>query len=199
MWVVKIGGSLNEDPRLPAWLDLFASLGGGRVILVCGGGAFADEVRRAQSRWCFDDLAAHNMAVLAMMQSAYLAKGLEPRLQTARDPAEAQRVLHASRAALWLPFDWLRDEPGPATNWDNSGDSIALDLALRLNAERLLLVKSCPIDAGAALADCAAAGIVDGRFLALAAEAAFPIELRQCTEIARVRSQLLCENRCAGG
>ncbi|MDE2396898.1 MAG: aspartate kinase, partial [Burkholderiales bacterium] len=87
MWVVKIGGSLNDDPLLRDWLALFAELGGGRVTLVCGGGAYAEEVRRAQRRWGFDDLAAHNMAVLAMMQSAYQAQGIEPRLQLATSQA----------------------------------------------------------------------------------------------------------------
>ena len=63
MWVVKIGGSLNTDPLLPEWLDLLVQLGGGRVTLVCGGGAFADEVRRAQAHWHFDDLAAQGIMI----------------------------------------------------------------------------------------------------------------------------------------
>jgi len=58
MWVVKIGGSMNHDPLLPQWLDLLSQLGGGRVTVVCGGGSFADEVRREQARWHVDDLAA---------------------------------------------------------------------------------------------------------------------------------------------
>ena len=48
-----------------------ARLGGGRVTLVCGGGAFADVVRQAQGHWGFVDLSAHNMAVLAMLQAAW--------------------------------------------------------------------------------------------------------------------------------
>ena len=48
MWVVKIGGSLCGDPVLLQWLDLLTQLGGGRVTIVCGGGSFADEVRRVQ-------------------------------------------------------------------------------------------------------------------------------------------------------
>ncbi len=191
MWVVKIGGSLNRDPLLPAWLDLMAQLGGGRVTLVGGGGAFADEVRRTQEHWQFDDLPAHNMAVLAMAQSAYLAHGLDPRLPVVRNHADLRRVLHSGQAAIWLPMDWLRDAPDAATNWDNSSDSIALDLARELNAERMLLVKSCAVDPAASLADLSAAGIVDARFLDRAQGTGFPIDVLQRTDLERARTLLL--------
>lgn len=195
MWVVKIGGSLNADPLLPQWLELLAQLGGGRVTLVCGGGGFADEVRRTQSHWQLDDLAAHNMAVLAMVQTAYLAHGLQPALRLAADKAELHQALHAGHAALWLPYDWLRDRPGPDTNWANSGDSIALDLARRLNAERMVVVKSCPIDPAATLADLGAGRVLDSRFATLAAGASFPIDVIHRTELARMRSLLLGDVR----
>ena len=136
MWVVKLGGSLNADPLLPQWLELLAQLGGGRVTLVCGGGAFADEVRREQARWQFDDVAAHNMAVLAMVQSAYMAHALQPALQLARDKAEIHQVLRGGQTAVWLPYEWLRERAGTDASWDNSSDSMALDLARQLNAER---------------------------------------------------------------
>jgi 5-(aminomethyl)-3-furanmethanol phosphate kinase len=198
MWVVKIGGSLNGDPLLPRWLELMAQLGGGRVTLVCGGGGFADEVRRVQSHWRFDDLAAHNMAVLAMAQSAYLAHGLNPLLHLARTQPELHRVLHSGHTALWLPLEWLRDKAGPYTNWDNSGDSIALDLARKLNAERMVVVKSCAIDPAATLGQLGEAGVLDRHFVTLARGAAFPIDVLQRTELARVRSLLLGEDRPIG-
>jgi aspartokinase-like uncharacterized kinase len=198
MWVVKIGGSLNNDPLLPQWLELFAQLGGGRVTLVCGGGAFADEVRRAQGQWHFDDLHAHNMAVLTMAQSAYLASALQTGLRLARNKAEIHQVLHGGHTALWLPFDWLHDQPGPDANWDMSSDSMALDLARKLNAERMVVVKSCAIDPAASLAELAAASVLDGRFVALAAGASFPIDVVHRAELARMRSMLLGEVRLNG-
>ena len=36
-WIVKIGGSLNTNPNLPAWLNLFTQCGGGRVTVVSKG------------------------------------------------------------------------------------------------------------------------------------------------------------------
>ena len=68
MWIVKLGGSLGRDPVLKEWLDTLVALGSGRVVIVPGGGGFAEEVRDQQELWRFDDLAAHNMAVLAMAQ-----------------------------------------------------------------------------------------------------------------------------------
>lgn len=195
MWVVKLGGSLNSDALLPAWLDLLAQLGGGRVTIVCGGGAFADEVRRAQAHWRFDDLPAHNMALLAMAQTAYLAQGLNPKLKLATRPAEIRNVLHGGHTALWLPLDSLRNEPGPDANWDVTSDSLALELAQQLNAERLVLVKACAIHPAASLADLDAAGIVDRRFARWAGAAALPIDLMQHTELARMRAMLLGDTR----
>ena len=195
MWVVKLGGSLNRDPLLPQWLELLTQLGGGRVTLVCGGGSFADEVRRSQVRWKFDDLPAHNMAVLAMAQSAYMALGLNPKLHLVSTMADVHRVLHSGHTALWMPMDWLRNEPGPYTNWDNSSDSIALDLARLLNAEHMLVVKSCAIDPALSLAQLAESGVVDSRFVSLANGAAFPIDVLQRTDLARARALLLGDHR----
>jgi 5-(aminomethyl)-3-furanmethanol phosphate kinase len=198
MWVVKLGGSLNTDPLLPGWLDLLAQLGGGRVTIVCGGGTFADEVRRVQTHWHFDDLAAHNMAVLAMAQSAYLAHGLNPALRMAATQAEIRRVLHGGHTALWLPIGQRRDQPGADANWGVTSDSMALDLARQLNAERLVIVKACEIHPAASLSDLSGAGILDRRFAALAAGAACSIDIVQRTELARMRVLLLGEQRSVG-
>src|SRR5882762_7098008 len=111
MWIIKLGGSLAQDPRLPRWLEMLAELGGGRVLVVPGGAAFADAVRTAQAQWHFDDLAAHNMAVLAMAQTAHLFHALEPRLVLVTDEEEIRRALRAGQVALWMPLTLLRDAP----------------------------------------------------------------------------------------
>lgn len=195
MWVVKLGGSLTTDPVLPHWLDLLAQLGGGRVTIVCGGGSLADEVRRAQALWQFNDLAAHNMAVLAMAQAGYQLQAMSPSLQLAARKSEIAQVLHKGRAAIWLPFELQRDEPDSRTNWGATSDTIALDLARDLNAERLVVVKSCPIDPTQSLAQLGAAGVLDEGFGERAHGAAFPIEIMDKSELPRMRSLLLGDPR----
>ena len=49
MIVVKIGGSLGKADALRSWLAVLAR-GKGRVVVVPGGGAFADGVREEQRR-----------------------------------------------------------------------------------------------------------------------------------------------------
>lgn len=177
MWVVKISGSLNRDPLLPLWLELMAQLGGGRVTIVCGGGSFVDEVRLSQAHWCLDDLAARNMAVLAMGQMAYLAQGLEPRLRMAVSEASIRQVLRAGHTALWLPVELLRDGPDADAKWDATSDSIALDLACRLNAEHLVLVKASVI-------------ALERRVESIAHGAGLPIDIVHRTDLARMRTLL---------
>jgi aspartokinase-like uncharacterized kinase len=190
MWVVKIGSSLSKDPLLPLWLELMAQLGGGRVTIVCGGGSFAEAVRLSQAHWRFDRLPARNMAVLAMAQMAYLAQGLEPRLQLAVNEANIRRVLRAGQTALWLPLDLLREQPGADTTWQASADNFALDLACRLNAEHLVLVKPCVIDPTASLAELSKAGILERGFASIATAAGLPIDIVHCADLARMRALL---------
>ena len=198
MWIVKLGGSLCADPILPQWLDLLAQLGGGRVTLVGGGGTFADEVRRLQSHWQFNDLAAHNMAVLAMAQTAYQLNAMNPALQLASSRSDIRRVLHKGQTALWLPFELQREQADAQTTWDVTSDSLALDLARRLNAERMVVIKSCRIEPKATLAQLSEEGIVDKRFASLAEGAAFPIEILHKDELDAMRALLFGEIRMLG-
>jgi len=199
MWVVKLGGSLTTDPVLPHWLDLLAQLGGGRVTIVCGGGTLADEVRRVQALWQFNDLAAHNMAVLAMAQTGYQLHALNPTLQLVTRKSDIANVLHKGRAAIWLPFELQRDKPDARTNWGATSDTIALDLARDLNAERLVVVKSCAIDPSHTLAQLGATGVLDEGFAGRARGVAFPIEIMEKSELPRMRSLLLGEPRHLDG
>jgi hypothetical protein len=191
MWIVKLGGSMAHDPRLAGWLAMLAEVGGGRVTVVPGGGIFAEAVRASQRRWAFDDLPAHNMAVLGMAQTAHLFHALEPRLALAVDEAGIRRTLHAGQPALWLPFTLLRDAPDTLTSWEVTSDSLALWLARILNAERLVLVKACKVPPGSTLAELTTQGVLDVRFERWANEAPFPIEVVEGDGVELVRNALL--------
>ncbi|HWH74280.1 MAG TPA: aspartate kinase [Methylibium sp.] len=199
MWVVKLGGSLAREAVLPQWLEMLAEVGGGRAIVVPGGGPFADQAREAQAWWQLDDLAGHNMAVLGMAQTALMMQALCPALQLAADEAQIREVLRRGQTALWFPLDLLRTRADELTHWGVSADSLSLWLARRLHAERLLVVKACAIDAKRSFAQLGEAGVLDSEFAGLAREAAFPIDLLEQSEVARARALLLADSTCGSG
>lgn len=185
MWVVKLGGSLCADASageaaaapLRDWLAMLAEAGAGRVVIVPGGGRFADAVREAQAQWHFDDLAAHNMALLAMAQTAHLLCALHPALQRCDREADIATALRHGRVPVWSPLEAQRDQADADTHWGVTSDSLALGLAQRLGAQRLVLVKSCAIDPALTLAQLSERGIVDSEFAARAADAACAIDV----------------------
>jgi 5-(aminomethyl)-3-furanmethanol phosphate kinase len=191
MWIVKIGGSVNTDPHLPEWLNVLTQLGGGRVVLVGGGGRFADAVREHQAHWKFNDLAAHNMALLAMVQTAHFLQALNPALHMVSTDADAARVLRLGKTALWSPLALLTDQADAHTNWQVTSDSLALALAQRLGAAQLLVVKSCVVDPALSLAQLGDAGIVDRRFAALAEQGSVDIRFMRHDQPERARTLLL--------
>ncbi len=155
--VYKIGGSLFDSPKLPDWLRHFAGRSG--IVIVPGGGPFADQVRLAQKRWGFDDLTAHRMAVLAMRQYGQMLLGLEPGLE----PWRLGERLPES-AVVWLPEPEVLDREGIPGSWEITSDSLAAWLANRLEAEELVLIKSHPSASGSDLKRLQALGIIDRAF-----------------------------------
>src|SRR5262249_34381680 len=77
--------------NLKNWIDAVAA-GAGRVVVVPGGGPFADAVRTAQARMGFDDRAAHRMALLAMDQYCYALANLRTELKLVASPTAIRRV-----------------------------------------------------------------------------------------------------------
>jgi len=191
MWIVKLGGSLGRDPVLKEWLETLVEIGSGRVVIVPGGGGFADEVREQQELWRFDDLAAHNMAVLAMAQMALMMQGICPALALATSDSDLRRAVQQARVPVWLPFEVLREQRDRLTNWGVTSDSLAAWLANRLNAEGLVLVKPCPIEPSMDVARSVATGIVDQEFARFTHDAAYAVTLLNSAELARVRGLLL--------
>ena len=193
MWVVKIGGSLSHDPSLRLWLTELREVGGGRVVIVPGGGDFADRVRQYQSEWQFDDLAEHNMCLLAMTQYGLMMQGVLPDLVIASSEAKVRRALRDGRVAVWVPTALMRDTPDAMSNWDTTSDSLAAWLSTMLNAERLMVVKSCPIDPDEPLETFAQNGVVDRRFFDYVRDANYVVELIGKDNVELMRDRLLNE------
>ncbi|MCI0653618.1 MAG: uridylate kinase [Methylococcaceae bacterium] len=144
MWVVKLGGSLAATPYLIEWLNVLALQKRHGIVVVPGGGVFADQVRDSQQKWKFDDRTAHRMALLAMQQYGLMLASFRSEFCTAGDLTEIHAVLEEKRVAVWMPDVHELDRAGILSGWAVTSDSLSASLAGWLSAERLVLVKSAP-------------------------------------------------------
>jgi aspartokinase-like uncharacterized kinase len=142
MWVIKLGGSLLGTPELESWLEVVSRHGDGKVVIVPGGGIFADAVRKAQLLSGIDDKVAHHMAVQAMDQYGVLMAGLNRQLVTAASELEIAERGWQHRGIIWLPSKMVCANEHIPASWDVTSDSLAAWLARTLDAEHLVLVKS---------------------------------------------------------
>lgn len=164
MWVVKLGGSLLGTPDLKAWLDVLARRSDGRIVIVPGGGVYADSVRDAQKIAGFDDGMAHHLALLAMEQYGLTLKALKPSLVTASSELEISERSWQHRAIVWLPSKMVLADDDIPQNWDVTSDSLAAWLAQKINASRLVIVKHGEVPAGRSLEELMADGTLDSAF-----------------------------------
>lgn len=142
MWVVKLGGSLLNTCDLSSTLKTLADHGAGNVVIVPGGGVFADQVRYLQKELQIDDTTAHRMALRAMEQFGTLLTTLDPRLHAAHTIEAINHCLEKKEIPVWFPYDMIAGNPVIKATWDITSDSLALWLANCLKCQNLVMVKS---------------------------------------------------------
>lgn len=158
--VIKIGGGLLEVPgALEAVCGAVGAIGRReRIVVVPGGGPFADAVRAVDRRLDLSAAAAHWMAILAMDQYAHvLAERIDGAVLVEEHGAIAG-VLASGRVAVLAPSRWMRGADVLPRSWDITSDSVAAFVAGAIDAERLVLVK--PASVGIEGMDRGFAGVV---------------------------------------
>lgn len=149
--VVKVGGSLFDFPRLPAALSHWlATQPPASNILVAGGGKFADAVRQIDETFTIGESEAHWMCIDLMSTTArLLASIVRPSdLITQFGQLRGENKSNEDEPIVFDTSQFLRniepDLPGTrlAHNWSVTSDSIAARLAIVLQADELVLLKS---------------------------------------------------------
>lgn len=162
--LIKLGGSLLTTPHLNSWLKLLSVQQ--NIILIAGGGTFADSVRTAQQLCPFSEQAAHEMALLAMSQYALLLQDICKKLQPFASLEELVKVLEEKQAIpIWHPTKLcMKYAEEIAASWAMTSDSLAAWLAKKIGANRLILIKSAPCPTEFSLETLVAQGLVDELF-----------------------------------
>jgi aspartokinase-like uncharacterized kinase len=146
--VVKVGGSLYDHPGLAAGLRAYLPTLPGPVVLVPGGGPFADAARTLDAVHRLGDEAAHWVALRSLSAAALFLRALVGDLP-------GVYVLDA--------YDLLTGDDALPHSWAVTTDSIATHVAKRSGA-KLVLLKSVDIPPGTDWPTAAVNGWVDGYF-----------------------------------
>src|SRR5207249_595018 len=141
--VVKLGGgALAHVGHFEAVLAAIAAAARDRRLLVVpGGGPFADAVREVDNRLKLSDDAAHWMAVLAMDQYAHLVAARLVGGMLVADRHEIADAFEAGLVPVLAPSRWLREADPLPHAWEVTSDSIAAWVAGAVGARSLVLVK----------------------------------------------------------
>jgi aspartokinase-like uncharacterized kinase len=141
--VIKIGGGIAAYPRGMARVGaaVAQTARAHRIVVVPGGGPFADAVREFDRRVGLSPDAAHWMAILAMDQYAHALVGHIPGALLVDEPGAIAAAAEVGRAAVLAPSRWMRSADVLPHTWQVTSDSIAAFIAGALDASRLVLVK----------------------------------------------------------
>ncbi len=143
MWVVKIGGSIIDrgGPELLAIVEVLRDVSKvAKVVVICGGGRYANLVRRLDSARALGPLASHRFAILAMQLNSYRLASLDPSFLACVDSVQSARLLleEEGRIPILLPRR-LAERSGLPASWDVTSDSIAAYVARIFDASLVLL------------------------------------------------------------
>ena len=140
--VVKVGGSLTLYPeKLKALCAKLNELSKKhRLIIVPGGGEFADVVRENDKRFNLSALASHRMAILSMDQYGLLLSDLMPNSCITSELEFVQPILDSEKLLVLLPSNFLFCETALEKSWDVTSDSIAVFIAGQLGVSKVVLV-----------------------------------------------------------
>jgi aspartokinase-like uncharacterized kinase len=141
--VIKIGGGLTVVPHAldRVCVAVAEASRDHRLVVVPGGGPFADAVREFDHRIGLSPDAAHWMAILAMDQYAHVLAGRIPGAVRVEEPGAISDAVGLGRAAVLAPSRWMRSADVLPHTWEVTSDSIAAFVAGALDAARLILIK----------------------------------------------------------
>jgi aspartokinase-like uncharacterized kinase len=140
--VIKVGGSLAENPeRLRALCRKLGELAKKyAIIVVPGGGKFADAVREYDQRFNLANGVSHRMAILGMDQFGLLLSNITPNSRVFHRLENAKELSEAETVPIFLPSHWMFQEDPLENSWDVTSDSIAAYVAARVHAGKVVLV-----------------------------------------------------------
>lgn len=140
--VIKVGGSLAEVPSALKILcqELGVLAKTRRILIVPGGGKFADIVREFDKTFGLSDTIAHKMAILSMDQFGLFLSNITPNSCVSYALEKARKLSETGILPILLPSSLMFHKDPLEHSWDATSDSIAAYIAGVLHTKKLILV-----------------------------------------------------------
>lgn len=133
-WIVKIGGSLFPEDAV----NLSKTLLGKSVMVICGGGELANQLRLYDKKMHFRDAVTHKSAILCMDILGMLLADKVPGAEGVHSIDQAEKTLNGGKLPILIPSQFLFGKDPLEHSWRVTSDSLSLYIAHRLKAKLLI-------------------------------------------------------------
>jgi len=143
--VFKIGGKILENSNnikstISQLTHLYNEKILQKIIVIPGGGSFANFVRSLDEVLQIGDDLAHWIAIYSINYNGIILKRKYPNLETIEKLKTFQDA--KQMFCIFLPYRFLREDDTLPHNWNVTSDSIALYVANKLKLSQCFLIKS---------------------------------------------------------
>ena len=141
MWIIKIGGSWIDKVELNELVTHLSKHSKfENIIIVVGGGCFADAVRLVYASNQMSEKTGHFLALKGTEMFAHIIKEINKNISLINN-IESLKVLDR-KLKVWMPSRVLKDEPSFINSWESTSDSVAAWLHKKVKSKGLIFVKS---------------------------------------------------------
>lgn len=134
-WVVKLGGSLFPEDAV----KICNSLAGKNVVVICGGGEFANKIREYDEYMEFSNSASHKTAILCMDIIGMLVADKVEGAEAVYSLENVEKVLNEGKLPVLLPSKLLEYLDPLEHSWKVTSDSISVYISWLLKTKILIV------------------------------------------------------------
>jgi len=140
----KIGGKILEDfENLNSTISQLKKIYNEnlieKVILIPGGGSFANFIRKIYSELKFTEEIAHWMGIISMNYNGLELNKKFPNIQVIEDYDKLKE--NRKIFCVFLPYEFIKENDKLPHSWDVTSDSISLFVAKQLELNECFLIK----------------------------------------------------------
>ncbi|MFX1363562.1 MAG: hypothetical protein ACFFCE_11130 [Promethearchaeota archaeon] len=140
----KIGGKiLGEFENLKSTISQLKSLFEEKIIqkiiIIPGGGTFANFIRKVYTELKFTEEIAHFMGIISMNYNGLELSRNFPDIEVIENFSKLKKI--SNTISIFLPYEYFKEHDNLPHSWDVTSDSIAIHLAKELELSECYLIK----------------------------------------------------------